>query len=158
MKFTTKHKLWIHRFLIVLFMLYIAAMAYLLFFSEQLNRTNGNYEYNLVLLKEIKRGFWCYRNGMKGYFLLNVVMNVVAFMPFGFLLPLIHSGHRKFSHIVFLGFEMTLFIELVQLLLRVGSFDVDDILLNMTGAILGFLLFKLLSKPEKKGEENAEEK
>lgn len=146
MRVTKKHKIWIHRMMVGLFLIYIAAMAYFLFFSEQLNRTSGEYEYNLVLLREIKRGFWCYRNGMKGYFLLNVVMNVVAFMPFGFILPIINSKNQKFLNILVLSFEMTLLIELLQLFLRVGSFDVDDLLLNMIGAILGFLLFKVFHK------------
>ncbi len=148
MKVSKTKKMWIHRFVWILFLIYIAAMVYLLFFSEELNRNSGPYEYNLVLFKEIKRGFWCYQNGMKSYFFLNVVMNVVAFMPLGFILPIISPKNRKFLNILALGFELTLLIELLQLFLRVGCFDVDDLLLNTIGAVLGYLLFKICHKLE----------
>ncbi|MFA9463348.1 MAG: VanZ family protein [Velocimicrobium sp.] len=143
MRITNKQKKWIHRFLWILFILYIAILAYFLFFSEQLNRTGGAFEYNLVLFKEIKRGFWCYQNGMRGYFLLNVVMNIIAFMPLGFILPCISRKNRKFLKILIVGFGLTLLIELLQLVLKVGCFDVDDMLLNTIGAVLGFILFKI---------------
>ena len=146
MRVSKTKKMWIHRLMWILFLIYIAAMVYFLFFSEELNRNSGPYEYNLVLLKEIKRGFWCYQNGMKKYFFLNVVMNVVAFMPLGFILPIISPKNRKFLNILALGFELTLLIELLQLFLRVGCFDVDDLLLNTIGAVLGYLLFKICYK------------
>ena len=41
---------------------------------------------------------------------------------------------------------MSLFIESVQLLTRVGSFDVDDLILNTLGGILGYVLFYILNK------------
>ncbi|MDK2808610.1 MAG: hypothetical protein PWP24_1347 [Clostridiales bacterium] len=154
MKKSKKIRSWIRRILWVIFILYLAAMAYFLFFSEQLNRTSGAYEYNLVLFKEIKRGFWCYHNGMKEYFYLNVVMNVIAFMPFGFILPAISPRNRKLINIGLIGFELTFLIELIQLILKVGCFDVDDMLLNTIGAILGYLFFKfcyLLGKRERRG-------
>lgn len=143
MKWTKNQRLWIHRFAWVLFIIYTAVMAYFLFFSEEFNRTGGSYEYNLVLLKEIKRGFWCLNNGRESYFLINVVMNVAAFMPFGFILPIISSKNRKFLNILILGFELTLMIELLQLFLKVGCFDVDDLLLNTIGAVLGYAMFKI---------------
>lgn len=134
-------KFWIHRLAWILFIVYIAGMAYFLFFSEEFNRSNSTYRYNLVLLQEIKRGIWCFKNGMKGYFFLNVVMNVVAFMPFGFILPIISPGNRKFLRIFLRGFLLTLVIETMQLFLKVGCFDLDDMLLNTIGAVLGYFLF-----------------
>lgn len=143
MKVTKKQKTWILRMVWILFLIYLAAMAYFLFFSEQLNRTSGAFTPNLVLFKEIRRSIWCYQNGMKGYFYLNVVMNVVAFMPFGFILPIISPKNRGIFSVTLLGFELTFLIELLQKFLKVGSFDVDDMLLNTVGALLGFLLFKI---------------
>lgn len=136
-------RVWIHRIVWAMFAIYIGAMAYFLFFSEELNRAAGSYEYNLVLLKEIKRAFWCYQHGRKGYFFLNVVMNVAAFMPFGFILPIISRKNRKGLNIALLSFELTLTIEILQLLLKVGCFDVDDLLLNTLGGFLGYFLFKV---------------
>lgn len=136
-------RVWIHRIVWVMFAVYIGAMAYFLFFSEELNRDAGSYEYNLELFKEIKRSIWCYNNGMREYFYLNVIMNVAAFMPFGFILPIISSKNRRALNITLLSFELTLTIEILQLLLKVGCFDVDDLLLNTIGGLFGYLLFKV---------------
>ncbi|MEG1457682.1 MAG: VanZ family protein [Acetivibrio sp.] len=137
------HKKWIHQLAWILFIIYIACMAYFLFFSEDLNRTRGNYEYNLILFKEIQRGIWCYTHGIKPYFFLNVIMNVAAFIPFGFILPIISPRKPKFINILVSGFELTLVIETIQLLLKVGCFDVDDMLLNTVGAVMGYFLLVL---------------
>ena len=41
------------------------------------------------------------------------------------------------------SFELSLLVEVLQLVTKVGSFDVDDLLLNTVGGILGFLIYKL---------------
>lgn len=77
----------------LVFILYLGVLFYLLFFSERYGRTDASeeYHYNLVLFKEIRR-FYQYREilGMQSV-LVNLVGNVVAFMPFGFFLPVIWS-------------------------------------------------------------------
>lgn len=137
----------------ILFLIYIAAMAYFLFFSEELNRTGmeaAKYHYNLEFFKEIRRAYWCLNHGTPQYFLLNVVMNVVAFMPFGFILPIISQKNRKFGNVALLSLELTLCIEILQLLLKVGIFDVDDIFLNTAGGILGYIAFTICHRLSRK--------
>ena len=71
----------------VLFLLYLALLSYLMFFSEDFGRTNPDrgYAYNLVPFKEISR-FITYHDILGTEALvLNLAGNVVAFMPFGFL-------------------------------------------------------------------------
>lgn len=128
----------------ILFIIYLILMAYFLFFSEYLNRSNASeYHYNLTLLNEVHRSFWCYHAGMYRYFFLNFVMNIVAFIPFGFFLPFLsyNRGKKKFTYVIFCAFSFTLLIELTQLVLKVGTFDVDDILLNTIGGLIGFILY-----------------
>ncbi len=131
----------------VLFCSYLVVMAYLLFFSEYLNR-NGTreYRYNLVFFQEVNRSFWCLRHGQPSYFLLNFVMNIVAFVPFGFFLPLLSRNRhgKNIFYVMFSALEFTLVIEIVQLVLRVGTFDVDDIMLNSIGGFIGYLLFIIM--------------
>lgn len=130
----------------ILFIIYLIAMAYFLFFSEYLNRSNvgKEFHYNLTLLQEVKRSFWCYQTGMYKYFILNFVMNIVAFIPFGFFLPFLSysAGKKRFSYVILCAFSFTLLIEFIQLILKVGTFDVDDILLNTIGGLLGFILYE----------------
>ena len=116
----------------------------LMFFSEELGRTaHESYSYNLELFKEIKR-FYTYRDqlGMEAFF-LNTAGNVIGFVPFGFILPVISRGGKKWYVTVLMSFLFSLCIELTQLICKVGSFDVDDLFLNTVGGALGFLLIYL---------------
>ena len=77
-------------------------------------------------------------------FLLNVFGNVIGFMPCGFFLPVISRRSRKWYNTFLLSFLLSLTIETIQLVFKVGSFDVDDLLLNTIGGVLGFLAYRLL--------------
>ena len=127
------------------FYLYIIVLSYFLFFSESFGRGNFSieYRYNLELLVEIKR-FIKYRQQV-GFdvFVINILGNIIAFMPFGFLLPMIHEKYRRFFRVAFYSLFFSLVVEAIQMLSRVGIFDVDDILLNTIGGILGYLLFAI---------------
>ena len=130
----------------VLFILYLCLLAYFMFFSESFGRTDTDreYAYNLVPLKEIIRYFRYYRTLGMTLFLINIVGNIAAFMPFGFFLPIISRRSRKWYNTVSFGLVFSLTLETLQLVLRVGSFDVDDMLLNTIGAALGFWVYKLV--------------
>ena len=127
----------------VLFLAYLVLLVYFLFFSEKFGRTGSNetYQYNLVIFQEIRR-FVRYREiiGTTG-FLLNIFGHVVAFMPFGFFLPAIFGRAQKLFLVVSESFLFSMCVEVTQLLTRRGSFDVDDLLLNTTGGLLGYLSF-----------------
>lgn len=115
---------------------------------------SGSYHYNLVPLLEIKR-FITYREklGMTAV-LINLLGNIAAFLPFGFFLPSLSRKNRNFFYVTLLSFDFSLLIEFTQLLSKVGSFDVDDLILNTLGGSLGYLCFwiarSLMRKNEKK--------
>ena len=130
----------------VLFAAYLILLFYFLFFSEGLGRasTETEYRYNLTLFREIKR-FIEYRHvlGYQAVF-LNVVGNVIAFMPFGFLLPPLMHYKTNWLVTTIWAFLFSLFVETIQLFFRLGSFDVDDMLLNTIGGLLGYIICILL--------------
>lgn len=131
----------------VIFICYLILLAYFLFFSEYFGRGShiqGEYAYNLVPIREIKR-FIVYRHvvGTQS-FLLNVVGNIVGFMPCGFFLPVISRRSRRWFNTVLLSFLFSLCVETLQLVFRVGSFDVDDIILNTLGGLLGYILYRFV--------------
>lgn len=133
----------------VLFILYLIALTYFLFFAESFGRVPGaqtDYAYNLMPFREIRR-FWKYREllGFRAVF-LNLFGNVLGFVPFGFILPVVSRRGRKWKNAVLIGFGFSLCIELTQLIFKIGSFDVDDILLNTTGSVLGFLAYRWVQK------------
>ena len=145
MKDSTKRKI---RFLsVLLFILYVLLLVYFLFFSEEYGRVTAEervYRYNLVPFQEISR-YLRYREQIGiGYVCLNLGGNVIGFIPFGALLPSISRKPAGFFRTTFIGFELSLMIELSQLVLKVGSCDVDDVLLNTLGCCLGYGLYRLL--------------
>lgn len=132
----------------LLFIAYLAALAYFLFFAEATGRTGAErvYQYNLVPFHEIRR-FWIYRRQL-GFMAvaLNLAGNVLAFVPFGTFLPLLVRRVRSFGRTTLLGAEFSLLVETCQLFSKVGSFDVDDIMLNTCGVCLGYGLFLTVRK------------
>lgn len=129
----------------ILFVLYFAVLFYFLFFSEEMGRTYSEraYHYNLVPFKEIGRFLRYHRTLGTGTVLLNIVGNVAAFVPFGIFLPVFSERCRKVWFTVFYSFELSLLVELLQLVTKVGSFDVDDLILNTIGGLAGFLIYLL---------------
>lgn len=118
-----------------------------MFFSETLDRTmvSDEYRYNLTLFKEITR-FWNMRHTYGWHItIVNLLGNVVCFMPFGFLLPTISKKKvfKNFLSVTFMAMLFSIGIETAQLLTKVGAFDVDDIFLNTVGGLLGYIFMKL---------------
>ena len=80
------------------------------------------------------------------------LLNVVLFLPLGFLLPLLWPKQDKLWKILLAGVAFSLLIELSQLL-NIRNSDIDDLLLNTLGAIAGFALYRgyaALTKREKR--------
>lgn len=131
----------------VLFVLYIAFLLYFLIFSDWYGRTGigEEYRYNLILFKEIRR-FIVYRE-MLGSFAVftNLFGNILIFVPYGFFISMA-SRSRSFFMTLFYSFGLSLCVEVFQLLARVGSFDVDDLLLNTVGGVLGYVLFLICNR------------
>ena len=144
----------ISNILTLCFICYMILLIYYLFFSEEYGRNEAysTYQYNLRLFHELKR-YLSYRNLIgTDLFLINVVGNVAAFMPFGFLVPVMYreqrgrrtyNGHffRSFVFVTLLGFLLSLAVETVQLVTKVGCFDVDDLFLNTVGVMIGYFFY-----------------
>ncbi len=128
----------------VLFVLYIFFLLYFLIFSDWYGRSGvrEEYRYNLVLFTEIKR-FIEYREALGAFAVFtNLFGNILIFVPYGFFISMA-SRSRGFFLTLFYSFGLSLCVEVFQLLTRVGSFDVDDLLLNTVGGILGYVLFSI---------------
>ena len=131
----------------IFFVLYMILALYFMFFSETLDRTmvSDEYRYNLTLFKEINR-FWNMRYTYGwDVTIVNLLGNVVCFMPFGFLLPTVSRKKifKNFLSVTLMAMLFSLGIETAQLLMKVGAFDVDDIFLNTVGGLAGYIFMKL---------------
>ncbi|MFM7839826.1 MAG: VanZ family protein [Chitinophagaceae bacterium] len=88
-----------------------------------------------------------YLLGDKGWIIagINLVGNIILLVPVGFLLPFVY---RKFNWKIILPLAAAtgLIIEGAQVLLHVGIFDIDDVLLNGVGVLVGFWTYFAFQK------------
>jgi len=106
--------------------------------------------YNLVPFKSIVA---CWQQaidfGMPGVFVRQVIGNVLLFVPLGVLLPRVLPMCQRLRGVLLLAACGSVAIELIQLLngLRLGTLyrapDVDDVFLNVLGAMLGYGAYRL---------------
>ena len=137
----------------LLFIIYMCVLVYVVFFAEAMGRTpQDGYVYNLTPLKEIKRFMkYIWDNDALGRAArLNIFGNIIAFIPFGIYLPYTSESKLGFISTFLYTFSLSLTIELVQLITKVGSCDVDDIILNALGGVIGYILWYIYTKLRKK--------
>ena len=83
----------------------------------------------------------------------NVLLNVALFVPMGALLPLLWKKCKKWYITMPIGLGTSLVIELIQLALKRGICDVDDLFANTLGVVIGFFcIMAILSLFNEKGD------
>lgn len=75
---------------------------------------------------------------------MTYILNIIMFMPLGFLLPLIWENFRNAKKVVLMGFLMSLTIEICQLF-NIRTTDIDDLMMNTLGALVGYCCWKVFS-------------
>ncbi|MBQ9031145.1 MAG: VanZ family protein [Parasporobacterium sp.] len=78
----------------------------------------------------------------------HAVLNILLFIPFGVLLPLIWRNLQKVWQVILTGFLLSVVVELSQLLNH-RSTDIDDLILNVFGTFIGILLFRFIFRKGK---------
>jgi glycopeptide antibiotics resistance protein len=100
---------------------------------------SGVHGVNVTLFKELTR----YQVGSR-LFYRNIIGNILMFIPFGFFTSYYLKLEKKRT-IFCLTLIVSIVIELIQL--KIGrAFDVDDIILNMVGSLLGYFVYRLMDK------------
>ena len=74
--------------------------------------------------------------------------NLLMLMPLGFYVPMLMKSRVTYLRVFITALAASTCIELLQLLTNFRSSDIDDIIMNTTGAVLGFVLFRILSSPQ----------
>lgn len=82
----------------------------------------------------------------KRHSVINLAGNVTVFVPLGFFIPALWQSFRKFNRCMLLCAFVIILIEVIQLISLLGSCDIDDIILNMVGIAIGYVLFRALLK------------
>lgn len=128
--FSGSKKVVIYReLLMLLFVIYILCLFHIVTFQDINYGTN-----NFIPFKEIFR----YEIG-SAKFIKNIVGNIIMFIPYGFFASYFLKN-KKFGTIGILAIIVSLTIEIVQL--NIGRvFDIDDVILNVEGALVGYILY-----------------
>lgn len=125
---------------LALFLVYLLSVGYIAIFSRS---DRGSTEILMVPFASITKALKSKTQETLNHMLLNVAM----FVPAGALFPFIHREKlAKWRYILPLGLACTITIECLQLLLRLGQCDIDDIIANTLGAIVGFIFFKIYDR------------
>lgn len=84
--------------------------------------------------------------------ILQLVMNVVLYIPLGLFLPCCFRLFEKVRYAVLTAFLCSVCIETIQGVFGIGCYEVDDILNNTLGALIGVLLYQLIVKVKERWE------
>ena len=138
------------RILWLLFGAYCIALFLILFVINRFNIGDEPYweqvkmSINLVPFRTIYGSVYIIVHRTNPYLIpheiISLLGNFALFMPFGYFIPRLFGRYRVFVKFILLTFAVLLSIEILQVLTLRGSFDVDDILLNLAGAVIGFFI------------------
>ncbi len=128
----------LRRYILIGTIVYTALILYLMYFG--FNRIEQNIDYNQYTFIFVPEGIplrfpkltmsWLYDFG-----------NIAAFIPFGIVIPLLYR--TRFRKFITLFLLVITFLEILQSLTFLGTFDVMDIISNTLGAIMGFVAYKV---------------
>ena len=125
------------------FGLYCLVLIYILF----LNRgSRSHYSYtqyfqaftNFIPFKTIVEYIQRYNDGFRNLSVTNLLGNFVLFLPMGIALPCLFTKINRFWKVVLCILGMVVLVEVAQGILRVGSVDIDDVIFNVCGAMIGY--------------------
>lgn len=134
-----------------LFLVYCAVMLWLLFGRptgwvegqsyQQMLRLNTN----LTPLLTIRNYIFVIRKNtnpeLVRHCIINLGGNIFLFIPAGYLLPRIFPKQRNFFLFLITCAVSILLVETAQLFSLLGSFDIDDLILNLAGMVIGFSIY-----------------
>ena len=131
-----------------IFLIYCFVLVYVLFLSRGTRDGFTFAEYmrrftNFIPFKTIVEYVQRYIDGYRNLSVLNLLGNFVLFMPMGVLLPCVIRKLDRFWKVTLTVLGMVVMVEIVQGILRVGSVDIDDVLFNVVGAMIGYGLVRL---------------
>lgn len=137
-------------------LLIIACLGYAFFllYATFLSRSVAQYySYRLELMWSLKNTFSlnCEPNICLDdpEMLEAIVINLLLMVPVGYLLPLVAAVRSKAVsgwQIIISGFMLSVLIEVIQLVTRLGMLDVDDVVFNTTGTAIGYALYRCIFK------------
>lgn len=125
------------------FIIYCFVLVYVLFLSRGTRDGFTFVEYmrrftNFIPFKTIVEYAQRYSDGYGRLATLNLLGNLALFVPMGMALPCLFEKLNRFWKVVLCVLGMVVLVEIAQGLMRVGSIDIDDVIFNVVGAMVGY--------------------
>ena len=138
----------------LIFWAYVAVMVWLLFFKDRGNFQAGipyfcQLKYNLIPFETVRlfvRLLDSSDPDLRRLAVVNLGGNIIMFIPLGWLLPARFPKLRSLVRTLAAVAVMIICVELIQLFALVGSCDTDDLILNVSGATIGFWMYRIWNK------------
>jgi len=135
----------------IVFAIYLLLLVKLILFKSHVHITLTSIsEYNFnpfsINLKPLKT-IMIYLKGLPTQSIAtrNLLGNIILFLPFGFFIPIIFPKFNSYKKALLISIAFSLSFEITQLTLGIGSFDIDDLILNTLGAIIGYSIIKKIN-------------
>lgn len=138
----------------LIFAIYAFFMLYFLFFRNSFSIGGSYWEHvllniNAIPLRTISQNLILILNRPNPYLvpyaILNLSGNIIGFIPFGVLFPHIFKKTVSFRKFMLWALLIIASIELIQLFTLRGSCDIDDLILNMLGSMIGYPFGRLIA-------------
>ena len=133
--------------------LYGITIVYLIivFGATFLTRGNAYKEINLHLFSSYREAWNNMTDVLSSNIVLrNSILNIILFIPFGFLVPIYSDKLKKIYKVVPIGLALTLIIEIIQYVTNMGIFEIDDVFNNTLGVLIGYCAFMIFNNLIKK--------
>ena len=130
------------------FRLMLSFACSLIFIMTLFGRTQGEFEEPHFFFESYRSAFALRTPGQ----ILQLALNVILYIPLGMFLPCCFRLFEKVRYTVLTAFLCSVCIETIQGLFRIGLFEVDDILNNTLGALIGVILYQLIVKVKERWE------
>lgn len=134
-------RLFVNRYYPVFINVYTVWILYMLFFLESRDFPQFPYEIKYVPFDTVKEYFFHVFYYDKIEFVKNIFGNIILFIPYGFL-GILYPKLNKFTWLFLTFFIIINIVEFSQYYLKRGMADIDDVILNTSGAIIGFVIYK----------------
>lgn len=113
---------------LVLFLLYLSYILVCTLFSRQ----------SFVPYKSVLKGFRLYNNGRWSK---ECIENILLFMPYTFFFLQALAPEKTFKAAFLIALSTSLFVEISQLIFWLGAFQFSDLIYNVIGGMIGWLLW-----------------
>jgi glycopeptide antibiotics resistance protein len=133
----------------IVFLSYFLLLMIVSFLGIDINNLRSpliGVESNLVPLKTLSGFVSNFQHYNFDTWLYNTLGPFLIFMPLGFLLPRVFLNLKTFWRVICFSFFLSICIEFLQFVTKLGVLDIDDIILNLGGAALGYFVSRKILK------------